>query len=65
MEGKMDGRGTRMTAQFVKCLQFQHVALGLGPKNPQDNLGVVVCTCNPSSGEEGTGGFLELTSQTI
>lgn len=52
-------------AQSVKCLELQHAALNSDPKNPHGNLGVVVWTCNPSSGEEGTGSFLELTGQTV
>lgn len=52
-------------ARSVKCLELQYEALSSDPKNPQGNLGVVVWTCNPSSGEEGTGSFLELTGQTV
>lgn len=44
-----------------ECLLHKHEDLNLNPQNPCKNLGMVMCTSNPSTGggEPGTGGSLE------
>lgn len=48
-------------AHALKCLLCKREAPD--PQYPQDKPGMVVDTCNPSSGEPEAGGLLELASQ--